>query len=152
MNYKALSAVLGVAVIVLLWLVSVPAKDDKDQNSQKQSVPQVSQEDKDKLLQAFPPDFVVDKTAKEIVSDVSPDGQKISRVFQSQQTLEQILKNYADVMANLKWTQINKMQTAGGVTVVSYIGNGSSMNLALEKNDQGTKFTVTYYPMAAGLK
>ena len=68
--------------------------------------------------------------------------------------MEQILKNYADVMANLKWTQINKMQTAGGVTVVSYIGigNGSSVNLALEKNDQGTKFTVTYYPMAAGLK
>ena len=148
-RHKAVIAVLTVLVIVLALALLGEMK--KNQKTEKQPAQQVSQELKEKMLQSFPPDFVVDKEAKEIATDVSADGQKITRVFQSSQALDQLLKSYADVMANLKWVQLNKFQTAANITVVSYRGSGSSMNLTLEKNDNGTKYAVTYYPLAAGL-
>lgn len=148
MAYKILIGILTLAVIVLG--VAFLAQMKKNQTTEKQPAQQeVSKEVKEQLLQTFPPDFVVDKEAKEIANDVSADGQKITRVFQSQQTPDQLQKGYTDVMANLKWIQTTKLTTKAGIIIVSYMGSGSSMSVTLEKNQSGTKLAVTYYPFAA---
>ncbi|MBI2057777.1 MAG: hypothetical protein HYT63_02215 [Candidatus Yanofskybacteria bacterium] len=137
MNYKILSAILGLMVVVLLWSMTIPLKKGGENRRDLQTNQQI----RDDLLKSFPKEALIDPEATEGPAAVmtTSQGDSLVRIFSSKLSAEQLAGAVDAAMKNAGWLVEYK-----SANTVSYTNSRSLVSFSFAKKSEGAALLIEY--------